>query len=137
MRLSEIEAFRRSDIFRRMLCARRILREKRFNAKLDAADFTTDPELRERLRHDGVKITVQGVVDCIFEDEDGAVLLDYKTDRLTEEELRDRELAEEKLLSRHRRQLTVYRDVCEKMIGRPFAGVYIYSLPLGDTIEVK
>ena len=28
-------------------------------------------------------VLVQGVIDCIFEDEDGLVLLDYKTDGIT------------------------------------------------------
>ena len=138
VRLDEIEKFRESEIFSRMLNAKRVLREKRFNALLPAENFTTDDSLREKLRRDGVKITVQGVVDCIFEDEDGSfVLLDYKTDRLTSDELSDRALAGEKLLLRHRSQLTVYRDVCSEMMGRPFDEVYIYSLPLGDVIKVN
>ncbi|MDD6094275.1 MAG: UvrD-helicase domain-containing protein, partial [Clostridia bacterium] len=95
VRLPEIEKFRESDIFRRILTAKTVLREKRFNARLPAQSFTTEPSLREKLRRDGIKITVQGVVDCIFIDGDGkCVLLDYKTDRLSREELENRELSE-------------------------------------------
>lgn len=137
VRLSEIELFRNSDIFKRMLCAKQIIREKRFNTLLPAKDFTEDPVLSKKLEAEGITITVQGVVDCIFIDENGkAVLLDYKTDRLTKEELADEKKAAEKLLSRHARQLRMYRDVCSKMIGRPFDEVCIYSLPLGKTVAV-
>lgn len=37
------------------------------------------------------RTTVQGVADCIFEDEDGIVIVDYKTDRVfSEDALRER-----------------------------------------------
>ncbi len=138
VRLDEIELFRRSDIIARLISAKEVFREKRFNASLPADNFTTDKALAENLCRDGINITVQGVVDCIFTDSDGkTVLLDYKTDRLTPEELEDRSLAEKKLVARHRRQLSVYRDICEDILGKKFDGVYIYSLPLGDIIEIK
>ncbi len=137
VRTDEIELFRKSDIFKSLLSAESIMRERRFNTLLPAKDFTTDPALQKQLENDGITITVQGVVDCIFTDSRGrAVLVDYKTDRLSKEELADENKAKEKLLSRHARQLNIYRYVCEKMIGRPFDSVLIYSLPLGKAIEV-
>lgn len=138
VRKDEIEAFIASDLFDRLLSAKTILRERRFNTLLPACDFTEDPVLRKKLERDDIRITVQGVVDCIFTDSDGnTVLLDYKTDRLTKKELENEEMAREKLLSRHGRQLKIYKAVCEQMMGRPFNEVCIYSLPLAKTIEVK
>ena len=138
VRKDEIEMFANSALFARLLNARTVLRERRFNTLLPACDFTEDPILKEKLREDDVKITVQGVVDCIFTDSEGkSVLLDYKTDRLTKEELENEEKAREKLLSRHARQLKIYKTVCEQMMGQPFSEVCIYSLPLAKTIEVK
>jgi len=138
VRLPEIELFRESELFRRLLSAKYILRERRFNTILPAKDFTEDPDMREKLERDGITITVQGVVDCIFIDSDGrAVLVDYKTDRLTQAELSDEAEARKKLLSRHSGQLTLYSRICERMIGRPFDSVCIYSLHLGKTIEVE
>lgn len=137
VRLEEIELFRKSDVFSRLRTAKSLMRERRFNTILPAADFTTDKELKEKLSLDGITITVQGVVDCIFTDKDGkTVLVDYKTDRLTKEELADESLAAKKLLLRHSRQLLIYKNVCEKMIGRPFDEVLIYSLHLGKAIKV-
>jgi ATP-dependent helicase/nuclease subunit A len=138
VRLDEIELFIKSELFERIRGAQRVLRERRFNTRLPAKDFTTDPALKEALAKDNTAITVQGVVDCIFIDADGnAVLVDYKTDRLQKDELENEEKAKEKLISRHERQLKIYAAVCEQMIGRPFSEVLIYSLPLGKAIEVK
>lgn len=137
VRLNEIELFRKSSLMERMLGARSVMREKRFNAVLPAYRFTTDSALAENLKKDDISITVQGVVDCIFTDaENKNVLVDYKTDRLTKEELADASLAEKKLISRHERQLALYRDICEGIIGKSFDEVCIYSLPLGDVIKI-
>ena len=73
----------------------------------------------------------------MFVDQEGrAVLLDYKTDRLTGAEQRDPALAAKKLLPRHHRQISLYRELCQNMLGRPFDEVYLYSLALGDCIPV-
>ena len=138
MRLDEIELFRKSGLMRRLLGAREVLREKRFNTVLPAERFTTDPQLRKKLRDGNVTVTVQGVVDCMFTDADGrSVLVDYKTDRLSKSELDDPSLAAAKLTARHSRQLGLYSEICKGMLGHPFDEVYIYSLPLGDVIPVK
>ena len=50
VRIKEIESFIRSDLMRRMSSATRIYREQRFNVKLPAEDFTTEPELKELYR---------------------------------------------------------------------------------------
>lgn len=138
VRLEEIELFRQSDLFARMRHASRIWREFRFNASLPAWEFTEDPHLADELRREGADIIVQGVVDCLFIDADGrAVLVDYKTDRLTDKELADPHLAAEKLIRRHKTQLKYYRAVCAGMFEREIDTCVIYSLPLGREIEVE
>lgn len=134
---TDVEKFRCSDLLRRMLSARRMWREFRFNASMPAADFTLDGSLCARLEADGATVTVQGVVDCMFEDADGKIVLaDYKTDRLTDYELDHSTVAAQKLLDRHKNQISYYRKICSAMLGRSVDEAYIYSLPLGDTIEV-
>ena len=136
VRLDEIEFFRSSSLLAQISEAERLYREQRFNASLPAWRFTEEPVLRETLLRDKVRITVQGVVDCMFISKGQAVLVDYKTDRLTESELSDKNLAQSTLCRRHSRQLRIYADVCSEMLGQRFDKVYIYSLPLGDTVEV-
>lgn len=133
VRLDEISLFCRSALFARMQKAARVRRELRFHVFLPAAAFTTDEERRAALA--GEKILVQGVIDCILEETGGApVLVDYKTDRLTGEMLRDRAAACAFLSARHREQLSYYAAAVEQMYGTPPGETLLYSLPLGDTV---
>lgn len=134
---SQIERFAASDTVERILSARRVFRELRFNLSLDASSFTSDAELKELYRRDGAEITVQGVFDCIFEDTDGRlVLLDYKTDSAPYE-ASHREAAHEALRRRHARQLYYYMQAAGKIFGREVDEAYIYSLSLGECIDMK
>jgi len=137
MRMDELERFIRSELFARMKNARWIRREFRFNAALPAAEFTKDETLAKELSASKTDVIVQGVIDALFMDENGKiVLVDYKTDRLTPAETADARLAAEKLVPRHGEQLSYYRTVCADMLGEPVEECLIYSLPLGDTVNV-
>lgn len=137
LRMEELLRFTESALFARMRKAQRILREFRFNAALDASRFTENEDLAARLSEDGVKLTVQGVMDALFVDESGrVVLVDYKTDRLTNAERDDPALAAKKLTDRHGNQLRYYRAVARDLLGRDVDETLIYSLPLGDTVPV-
>ena len=136
VRLGEIEKFESSELIRAMADARRIYRELRFNVKLPAAKFTTDPELRSALGER--RVLVQGVIDCVIEDQRGELrLVDYKTDRLTENELKDESLAEEKLRAAHSEQLYYYTLAITEMFGKRPRSAEVYSLPLGRTVEIN
>ena len=135
VRLREIEMFRRSSLIEEMRSAKKIHRELRFNVYLPAASFTTEEE--KLLAYKDKQILVQGVIDCIIERSDGGITLcDYKTDRLTKEELCDRSLAEQKLRDKHSMQLGLYSMAIEQIFGKAPDRVEIYSLPLGDTVSI-
>ncbi len=137
IRLDEIEKFASSPLYERIKGAKEIYREVRFNSLVAAESFTENEEKRRLLSEDEVKICVQGVVDCLFTDKSGkTVLVDYKTDRLTKEELEDRALAEKKLRERHKDQLLTYKKLCSDILEREIDEVLIYSLTLGDTVEL-
>ena len=134
VRLDEVAAFVHSPLFQRLRAAARVRRELRFHATLPAAAFTEDEARREALGDR--ELLVQGVIDCILEQDDGYVLIDYKTDRLSERELADPALAARTLSIRHGLQLSYYAAACEKMYGKPPREMLIYSLPLGDSVTV-
>ena len=135
IRLHELDLFANSSLLREMLDAREIYRELRFHLRLPAADFTTDEDLKEKLGNE--TLYVQGVIDAVICHSDGTItLVDYKTDRLTREELADRSLAEAKLRARHGGQLQYYTAAIERIFGVPPRSVLLYSLPLGDTITL-
>lgn len=134
VRRDEIALFCRSRLFSRLRSAVGVRRELRFHALLPADRFAEEALRREELA--GRELLVQGVIDCLIEEEDGYTLIDYKTDRLTPAELSDPALAARKLCERHAPQLAYYAAACERMYGTPPREVLIYSLPLGDTVPV-
>jgi ATP-dependent helicase/nuclease subunit A len=135
VRIREIEMFRKSRLMGEMLSAEKIYRELRFNVYLPATEFTKDEQ--RILAYEGQDILVQGVIDCIILHRDGSITLcDYKTDRLSREELADRSLAEERLREKHSMQLGLYSLAIERIFDRRPDRVEIYSLPLGDTVSI-
>ena len=135
VRLNEIELFANSRFFREMRSAEKIYREFRFNVMLPAALFTSDEDKRKAFGDK--KILLQGVIDCIIIDGKGDIhLVDYKTDRLSKAELADKKLAQKSLSEKHSLQLSYYSLAIEKIFSKKPVSQRVYSLPLGDTVDV-
>ena len=135
VRLREIEAFCRSPLFAALTAGGELYREQRFHVRMPAAAFTTDP-VRQAAYRDRT-VLVQGVMDAVLRRPDGQLwLIDYKTDRLTREERADRTLAAAKLAARHGLQLSYYAQACRDLFGRLPDKILLYSLHLGDAIEL-
>ncbi len=135
VRKRELDLFYESELFSAMQSARAVYREFRFNTRLPASIFTLDANKKELLKNQTV--LVQGVIDCLIENPDGTLrLIDYKTDRLTAEEMADVSLAQKKLSEKHSLQLSYYALAVEKIFGKKPTRVEVYSLPLGKTVEV-
>lgn len=135
VRLFEIEAFTGSELFERMRSARKLYREFRFNTPLPASLFTESSERQAALSDK--KVLVQGVIDCIIEEKDGTLtVVDYKTDRMNEKELKNKELAYEKLRTAHERQLYYYALAIERIFGKRPERSEIYSLHLAEAVDV-
>ncbi len=73
------------------------------------------------------RVMIQGVIDVFWEEDDGLVILDYKTDRVTKpEELTDRYTA----------QLNYYQEALEQITGRKVKEKILYSFALMQEIPV-
>lgn len=68
-------------------------------------------------------ILIQGIIDAFFEEEGELVLVDYKTDAVSEEET---------LKKRYQIQLAYYKRALEQMTGKRVKEVYLYSFRLGE-----
>ena len=131
----ELELFRSSHLFATMCGAKQIWREFRFNINLPAHLFSKNEELLLQL--EGESLFVQGVIDALIETDDGdLILVDYKTDRLTREEVANPTLAAQKLRTRHQTQLAYYAEAVKAIFGKTPTHILIYALQLGDTVEV-
>lgn len=77
---------------------------------------------------DGELVLVQGIIDVYFEEADGLVVLDYKTDKV---------FSSEELVERYHAQLDYYAKALEQMTGKTVKEKIIYSFTLGKEITVK
>lgn len=66
-------------------------------------------------------ILVQGIADCVFEENGELVLVDYKTDRVK---------SETELLERYKKQIAFYRNAIEKTLKKPVKEAVLYSFYL-------
>ena len=76
------------------------------------------------------RILIQGVIDVYFEEEDGIVLLDYKTDRIPEGEAGDA-----LLIKRYKTQLDYYQKAIEQIIGKKVKDRILYSVIMNREIH--
>ncbi len=102
IRPEDVAAYFGSPLGRRMLASGQVRREWGFNY------FRPERNL-----------LVQGVVDCVFLEEDGWILVDYKTDRVEDEA---------SFTAVYRPQLKWYAEALRELSGRPVRETWLYSI---------
>ena len=102
----------------------RFYREKQFIMALPAADIYKDKK-----DIDDEMILTQGIIDAYFEEPDGIVLIDYKTDYVPKG-------AGQILVDRYKVQLDYYQKALENMLHKTVKEKYIYSFSLQEAIKV-
>lgn len=117
------EKFFESEIYQRCKKASAIFRERKFMAKL--SDLTLDNPVFEE--YNNKDVMVQGIADLIIEEDDGYIIVDYKTDNVREEE---------ELIARHWIQLLLYRAAFDVILDKKVKDCYIYSFKLMRAIKV-
>ncbi|MBR5601107.1 MAG: PD-(D/E)XK nuclease family protein, partial [Clostridia bacterium] len=99
-------------------------------------DFTKNPEIKAVVA--GKTLHVQGSIDLLLVGHDGSIVLcDYKTDRPTPEERRDRALYRDRMIATHKDQLTHYARAVKELLGREPDRAYVFSLTLGEAIALQ
>ena len=124
----DIAHFFESDIAARLINSGKVYREhpifhkltaRNFDAELFGADKNTDLS--------GAEPYVQGIADLFFIEDDGIVLIDYKSDRFTDEQ---------QYIEDYKLQLDIYEEALAQEFSMPVKQKLIYSFRLGKTIEV-
>lgn len=123
--LSLISRFFSSVLGRRMLRSSNILREVPFNIEMSCEELGMVRDSRAK----DEKVLVQGVIDCCFEEADGWVIIDYKTDYISS----DRESVVRK---RYGIQMEYYAKALEMLTGMKVKEKCVYLLRTGETINL-
>lgn len=73
------------------------------------------------------KVILQGIIDAFIMKEEGIILVDYKTDRVKDgEELRNR----------YQKQIDLYSEALEKILGKKVKRRVLYSFSLGEEVDL-
>ena len=73
------------------------------------------------------KVILQGIIDAFIMEEDGIILVDYKTDRV-----KDRE----ELRNRYQKQIDLYSEALEQILGKKVKRRVLYSFSLGEEVDL-
>ena len=106
----------------RKLMTGQVLREFKFSILDEGSNYGPGLE--------GERVLLQGVVDCALLEDDGITVVDYKTDRVTEDSV-------EEVIGRYRSQVTAYADAMARIYEKPVKGAYLYLFQLDRFVEVK
>ena len=123
IRTDDILRFLGSSAGRRMSSAsknQKLYKEQPFVLGVDAREMYPDEA-------EGELILVQGIIDVYFEEEDGLVVLDYKTDKVK---------SAPELKEKYHAQLDYYARALEQVTGKHVKEKIIYSFTLQEEIEV-
>ncbi len=77
---------------------------------------------------DDSKVLVQGIADCVFEENGNLILVDYKTDKVK---------SEQELLDRYKRQIEFYKYAVSKTLKKEVSECYLYSFYLAKSCKYK
>lgn len=128
----DIAGFYGNDVAKRIVQASKngkLYREYPIFHRLDTQCY--DPAIfgadsREML--EGAEPYVQGIADMFFIEDDGIVLVDYKTDKTDDEQ---------KYKDDYKLQLDIYKEALEKEFSVPVKQMIIYSFTLGRFIDLE
>lgn len=121
LNIGQLEEFFRSELYAGMKKSGKIRREQKFLVK--KSDAALDDE---RLMEYNSNSMLQGIADCMFEEDGEIVLVDYKTDRVD---------SGQTLISRYDLQIKLYAAALSKIFGKRVKAAYLYSFSLGKAVK--
>lgn len=133
VRPQRVVKFFDSELYPRIYAASqkgKVYREQRFIIAVSPEEMAQESPFPavDHTRSHHQFVMIQGIIDLYFEEEDGLVLIDYKTDRVSKEE---------ELITRYQTQLDSYEKALEQMTGKLVKERYLYSFAMEKMISVQ
>ncbi len=121
---AKLEAFFAGPLAARIFVSEKVYRELRFLAEVGKEVLGEYTDIFD----DEGRTAIQGVADCVFLEDGQAVIVDYKSDAVKEEQ---------ELVDRYRVQLALYKRVLAGSLGVPVKECVIYSFALSREIALE
>ncbi len=74
-------------------------------------------------------VMLRGVIDLYFEEDDGLVILDYKTDFVDENNKKE-------IIHKYKKQIEFYADVLSKLTGKKVKEKYLYLFGIDEQVSI-
>jgi ATP-dependent helicase/nuclease subunit A len=123
-------SFFESEVGQRLQQAPSVYREMPFSFSAKASELEQNWEGKEE------PVLIQGIIDCLFRDEKGVVLLDFKTDDIANRFQGNFEKARDTLLSRYKTQLNLYTRAVEEIGSIHISERYLYFFDGGHFLSL-
>lgn len=117
--VKQVVSFFSTELGQKLMKTETVLREFKFSILDDGARYA--PGMT------GEKILVQGVVDCAIIEDDGLTILDFKTDKVTEDGLPD-------AVQKYIPQIELYAHAMERIYKKPIKATALHFFRLGKTV---
>ncbi len=118
--LSWITRFFATALGQRLQKAEVVYRERPFTLPIEISDAAQNP----------CTVLVQGIIDCMWQEEGGWVLVDYKSNRIPRER-------ENEFIAKYQAQIDLYAKAIKQIWQKPLKAAYLYPFYTGNAIEMK
>lgn len=117
-----IFGFLNSSIYERIQSSSYYEKEKPFNLLMDTSMISNDYKGEN-------KILIQGIIDLYFIEDSKCILIDYKTDYVDQDIIKDK-------LDEYKKQLQLYKMAIENIKGIQVSEAYLYFSKIRDFVKI-
>ena len=121
VRQDQILSFFKTDLGMRLVSGAECIREYKFSILDPASNYAEGLE--------GEQVLLQGVVDCAVMDREGITVIDFKTDRVTDETVLE-------VVDRYRPQVMAYSDALGRIFETQVRERYLYFFSIGRYVSI-
>lgn len=127
----KIMRFFKSPIAKRMLSSKFVKREQKIYTQIKMNEIYLNDEIfkNNRETYENESVMLRGVIDLYFEEDDGLVILDYKTDFVDENNKKE-------IIHKYKKQIEIYADVLSKLTGKKVKEKYLYLFGIDEQVKV-
>lgn len=118
----KIIKFFKSDLGKRMLNSSFVKKEQTIYSRIKVSDVYDEVKTDDT-------IMLRGIVDVYFEEDDEIVIIDYKTDYVTEENKLE-------IINKYKKQVELYKEAITNLIGKNVKETYLYLFGIDEAISI-
>ena len=118
----KIIKFFKSDLGKRMLNSSFVKKEQTIYSRIKVSDVYDEVKTDDT-------IMLRGIVDVYFEEDDEIVIIDYKTDYVTEENKLE-------IINKYKKQVELYKEAITNLTGKTVKETYLYLFGIDEAISI-